>query len=106
MNDPELNRIRQTKTTQMDSSAKPSKPKKEAMLHKSVVYYQPDEVVFNDGDPGEEAYVVVKGKVELFKMVRGKREVVNTVSANSVFGEMALFNGGTRAVSAVALEET
>jgi CRP/FNR family cyclic AMP-dependent transcriptional regulator len=54
--------------------------------------------IFSAGDTGDEMYVVKSGDVEL--IVKGK--VVETVSTDGFFGEMALIEDGPRTASAVA----
>jgi CRP-like cAMP-binding protein len=58
----------------------------------------PGEVVFSEGDPGDVAYVVLDGEVEI---VAGGR-VVDTASAGSLVGEMALIDQDARSATARA----
>jgi CRP/FNR family transcriptional regulator, cyclic AMP receptor protein len=56
------------------------------------------EVIFNEGDPAQESYVIQKGQVEIR---RGGR-LLDTLSEKSIFGEMALIDHAPRAATAVA----
>jgi len=63
-------------------------------------------VVFEEGDRGEEAYVVETGRISIFKTVDGRRVTLGQIKPNGVFGEMALIDNEPRMASAVAEEET
>src|SRR5262249_24947448 len=64
------------------------------------------EVLFHEGDPGSQFFLVLDGEVEFF-VERGpnesrRREVVNTCGPGGSFGELALFAGGRRTLGAAA----
>ena len=46
--------------------------------------------IFKEGAEGETAYILLKGRVELSRKIRGERRHVVTISPTSIFGEMAL----------------
>ncbi|NJN84294.1 MAG: cyclic nucleotide-binding domain-containing protein [Caldilineaceae bacterium] len=56
------------------------------------------EVVFNQGDPCNDMYVVVEGEVDI---VLGEK-VLETVSPGGIFGEMALVDDSPRSATARA----
>lgn len=58
-------------------------------------------MVFNEGDPGNMMYAVLEGVVDI--MVGD--QVVSTVLADSILGEMALIDHGPRSATAVARTE-
>jgi CRP-like cAMP-binding protein len=60
--------------------------------------YQPGEIIFSQGDNGDQMYVVRSGEVEIER--DGK--VVEKLSSGQVFGEMALIDGSPRAATARA----
>lgn len=64
------------------------------------------QVIFNEGEPGDMAYVVESGKVSIFKTVEGKRVILGHIGLNGVFGEMALIDNEPRMASAMAAEDT
>lgn len=68
--------------------------------------FEPGTVIFDEGDPGTEAYVVEYGRVAIFKTVKGKRVDLGTVIQGGIFGEMALIDDQPRMASAVAEAET
>jgi CRP-like cAMP-binding protein len=58
----------------------------------------PGATIFAAGDPGDEMYVILEGKVEL--LLRGR--TIDTLGPGEVFGEMALIDSNPRAATAVA----
>lgn len=56
------------------------------------------QVIFRAGDPGDVMYVVKSGKVDIFY----GGELLDTVGAGGIFGEMALIGGESRSATAVA----
>ncbi|MHC8491990.1 cyclic nucleotide-binding domain-containing protein [Thalassospira sp. SM2505] len=66
-----------------------------------------DQVIFREGKPGNSAYVVQEGKVEVFKTLNGEEEVIlGTIEAGGLFGELALVDNKPRMASARATERT
>lgn len=61
--------------------------------------------VFREGDAGDCAYIVERGRVEIRGDVDGKSVVLATRGAGEMFGEMALIDRKPRTASAVAIEE-
>jgi len=68
----------------------------------STITLSPGEIVFHEGDIGEEMYGVVEGKVEL----RQEDRVLRTLETDDVFGEMALIDSSPRSATAVAAADT
>lgn len=62
--------------------------------------YQAGEYVFEQGQTGEQMFVVLEGKVELMVGTT----VVETVALHGIFGEMALIDHTTRSAGAKALQ--
>jgi len=63
---------------------------------------QAGELVFSEGDPGDYAYIIEEGAIEIWTEIDGQRLVLNVLSAGSMFGELALVDGRTRSASATA----
>jgi CRP-like cAMP-binding protein len=59
-----------------------------------------------EGEPGDCAYLIESGKVEVYKTVDGKRVVLNTVGEGAMLGEMALIDRAPRMASAEAVTTT
>src|SRR5271155_848363 len=60
--------------------------------------YKAGDVIFNEGDPAEELFVVKTGSVEI--RVGDRR--LDTLPERSIFGEMALIDHGPRSATAIA----
>ncbi len=70
------------------------------------VRLEPGSILFQEGDTGERAYVIVSGEVEILK-VSGPREVLLAVRKDcEVIGEMALLQAAPRSATARARTET
>jgi len=57
--------------------------------------------IFQEGDRGDEFFVVVRGRVEI---ISGDRHF-ETLEADGIFGEMALIDDSPRSATAVALTD-
>lgn len=68
--------------------------------------FKAGEVIFNEGDLGEEAYVIETGAVRIIKQVDDKPVTLGGLGPGGVFGEMALIDDEPRMASAVADEDT
>lgn len=69
--------------------------------------YEAGETIFKWGDPGGEMHVVTHGRVELsIADGAGRRTIVGCVEAGEIFGELSLFDGQARSVTAIALQAT
>ncbi len=65
------------------------------------------ESVFFEGDPGEGFYMVVSGKVKIFKTsISGKEQILHIFSRGEPFGEVPVFHGLPFPANATALEKT
>ena len=67
-----------------------------------VVYVEPGDVVFEQGDDGDAFYVVVQGAI---KISRGQTELA-TLGSREGFGEMAILDREKRSATAAAGEAT
>lgn len=64
------------------------------------------DVIFNEGDPGDAAYLIREGSVSLRRKTDNGMVTVATVKAGMLFGEMALLDGSPRMATAIAAEDT
>jgi CRP/FNR family transcriptional regulator, cyclic AMP receptor protein len=62
--------------------------------------------IFNEGEPGDAAYVVESGRVTVFKTVKQRRVDIGEIGPGGIFGEMALIDDHPRMASARADEDT
>lgn len=64
--------------------------------------YRDLDVIFREGDPGDEMYVIKTGKVKLTKKVQGVVANIATLEAGDFLAEMALFDSQPRSATATA----
>jgi len=64
------------------------------------------EHIFREGEPGDTAFVLLSGKVEISRNVDGKVITIGTVNVGGMFGEMALIDDVERMATARVLEGT
>lgn len=81
------------------------KTETEEMMQKKTPY-QAGEVIIEEGLPGDSAYMIVKGRVEVSQIHRGKKQVFGTLKTGDIFGEMAMVDDKPRSATVTALEET
>jgi len=63
--------------------------------------YAAGDTIFEEGEPGDEMYLVKEGRVNI--QVEG--QTVNSVGAGEIFGEMALISSDPRSATAVAASD-
>jgi len=68
--------------------------------------FQPGEVIFRQGDPGESFYLVERGKVVVWNGSDENKRVIGEIETGGLFGEMAVLSRRPRMASASALVET
>ena len=57
--------------------------------------------VVRQGEVGDAAYIVVSGKLEVYKVIEGERVVLRQLGAGDMFGETAIFAASPRTASVV-----
>ncbi|MGH8497953.1 MAG: cyclic nucleotide-binding domain-containing protein [Methylococcales bacterium] len=62
-------------------------------------------VIFTEGDPGDCAYIIEEGRVEITTVHREKIIVLSTLEPGDLFGEMSLIDGGPRSATARAVAD-
>ena len=62
-------------------------------------------VLFRDGDPATEAYLLQDGRVRLLKQAGRMERSLRVVRPGDLFGESALLRGAARSSTAVALDD-
>jgi CRP/FNR family transcriptional regulator, cyclic AMP receptor protein len=62
-------------------------------------------VLFREGDPGKEMYVLQSGKVAISKRVRDVEKVLATLGPGEFFGEMAIISNKPRNATAIVSED-
>ncbi len=69
-------------------------------------FLQKGEVLFNDGEPGEAAFIVDSGAIGIYKLVEGEEVELAVLNPGELFGEMAIVDGSNRMAHAMAKEES
>lgn len=69
------------------------------------LYYKKGDIVFLAGSPSDCAYIVEYGRLEVVEWSGGPRRVLETLTANDIFGEMGLIDGQSRSATVVALDD-
>jgi CRP-like cAMP-binding protein len=65
------------------------------------------EIIFREGDTSDVAYVIVKGKVEIFRSFPSVPQYqLAVLEAGQMFGEMGVMDHAPRSASARALMDT
>ncbi len=63
--------------------------------------------IFFEGDPGTGFYMVITGRVKIFKTsLSGKEQILHIFGAGEPFGEVPVFHGHPFPANAMALEKT
>ena len=66
--------------------------------------YPKDTMLFAEGEPGSELFIIQKGSVKIAKIVDDNEVLLAVLKAGDIFGEMALLEAKPRAASASAYE--
>jgi CRP/FNR family cyclic AMP-dependent transcriptional regulator len=62
-------------------------------------------VLFREGDPGGEMFVVQRGKVSISARVGAVEKVLSTLGPGEFFGEMSILNRAPRSATAACVED-
>jgi len=67
----------------------------------------PGQLIIREGDPGRSFFIIVEGKVRIFKVGPDEKEITLAhLGEGAFFGEMALLSGAPRTANVVAEEDT
>ncbi|MCL2229500.1 MAG: cyclic nucleotide-binding domain-containing protein [Treponema sp.] len=67
--------------------------------------YTKGQIVFCEGEPGDELFVIQKGSVKIIKVTENNEILLAVLKTGDIFGEMALLESKPRAAGAVAYED-
>ncbi len=68
-------------------------------------FFRAGDFVFNEGEPGDMAFIIETGTVGIFKTVEGEEVQLATMVGGELFGEMSILDGSPRMANARALED-
>ncbi len=68
--------------------------------------FAPGSYIFKEGDLSQEAYRIIKGRVELTATADEKPVILAQIGEGDIFGEMAMIDERPRSASAQCLEQT
>lgn len=63
------------------------------------------QVLFHEGEPGREMFVIQSGKVRLVRNIRGQEKLLAELGAGEFFGEMSIINDKPRTATATVVED-
>jgi CRP-like cAMP-binding protein len=67
--------------------------------------YNPNDVVFREGDVGAEMYIIQSGKIKITKQMKsGEEKTLAVLGPGDSFGEMAIIDKDVRSANAIAIE--
>jgi CRP-like cAMP-binding protein len=67
--------------------------------------YTKDSIIFCEGEPGDELFIIQKGSVKILKITENSEILLAVLKTGDIFGEMALLESKPRAALAVAYED-
>jgi CRP-like cAMP-binding protein len=70
-----------------------------------VVPYRKGEIVFREGDPGSEMFIIQAGLVEIYRLVNGEKGFKRVFERGDFFGEMSLLEQVPRSATAEVVED-
>ncbi|MCL2210681.1 MAG: cyclic nucleotide-binding domain-containing protein [Treponema sp.] len=80
----------------------PQQPPKPGEMIRS---FKKDSIVFCEGEPGDELFIIQKGSVKIIKITESNEILLAVLKSGDIFGEMALLESKPRAAGAVAYED-
>lgn len=70
------------------------------------IYYKAGDIVYMEEDDTQSLYLIVSGKVRVFKMTASGKEVtLEVLEKGAVFGESSLFEGAVRPTTVAAVSD-
>lgn len=80
--------------------------KEEHLFWKFGKEFSKGTILFREGEPGREMYIIQKGKVQVRKRVGQTEKVLAELGEGEFFGEMALLLGAARSATVEVIEES
>ncbi len=76
------------------------------LLTSGTETHKAGEIIFEEGSHGSAVYILSSGKVEISKVVQGKKLVLGALGPGDMFGEMSYLDPAPRSATAIVLEDT
>jgi CRP/FNR family cyclic AMP-dependent transcriptional regulator len=77
------------------------------VFDRHVKHFKPGAVIFQEGDRGEELYIIIEGEVEIRKSTyTSSSKTLISLGQGDIFGEMAIIEKKARSATAVATKPT
>lgn len=74
---------------------------------KCVKTFEPGQVIFKEGEPGSEMFIIIQGEVEIRKRTSASTtKTLITLHTGDIFGEMAIIEKKPRSAMAIATKAT
>lgn len=74
-------------------------------LSRFAKHFPAGTVLFEEGQSGQEMYVIHSGRVRLSRRVRGEPQLLAVLPPGEFFGELAIINGRARSATAEVIED-
>ena len=71
-------------------------------IEKCINEFNVGDIIFEEGSTGRELFVVLDGRIDIFKLDGAARTMIVTLGKGEFFGEMAVIDGSARSATAVA----
>jgi CRP-like cAMP-binding protein len=68
--------------------------------------YRDNEILFLEHEPGEELYIIQRGKIKITKIVDNNEVLLAVLKPGDIFGEMAILENKPRSASAISFGES
>lgn len=77
----------------------------EALVSKYGVEFPAGHLIFCENEPGNDFYLIQKGRVKITKLVKEKETTLAVLESGDIFGEMAILEEAPRSATAIALDK-
>lgn len=79
---------------------------KDEMIKRFGRFYKKGTILFREGDEGNKMFIIHKGKVKVFRTIKGIERVLAVFEKGEFFGEMAIFTKRPRSASIEVIEDS
>jgi CRP-like cAMP-binding protein len=68
--------------------------------------YNSGKIIFSEGDFGRELFIIIRGEVEIYRIIDGKKRTLAILKDGDIFGELAVIDKFPRSAYAMAIKDT